>query len=80
MIYAIVPFQRSDPEKLRMKLGKLGVPTYTDEAPPLTSCRTKGRRANWPKRSDTAVGNLVRVLSYRSRTTTVTLPKIYGNG
>ncbi len=33
MIYAIVPFQRSDKEKLREKIEKLGVPVYTDEAP-----------------------------------------------
>ena len=33
MIYAIVPFQRSDKEKLRNKVETLGCPVYTDEDP-----------------------------------------------
>ena len=33
MIYAIVPFQRGDKEKIRNKVEALGCPVYTDEAP-----------------------------------------------
>lgn len=33
MIYAIIPFQRSDKEELRNKVAGLEIPVYTDEAP-----------------------------------------------
>ena len=33
MIYAIIPFQQPDKEKLRKKFEELGFPVYADEAP-----------------------------------------------